>query len=41
VIELGSSIVMVTHDRQAASLADRVLELEDGRLVSDSTRVDR
>jgi putative ABC transport system ATP-binding protein len=41
VIELGSSIVMVTHDRQAASLADRILELEDGRLVSDSARTGR
>jgi putative ABC transport system ATP-binding protein len=41
VIELGSSVVMVTHDRQAAGIADRVVELEDGRLVADSAQVGR
>jgi putative ABC transport system ATP-binding protein len=41
VADLDSNVVMVTHDRRAASIADRVLELEDGRLVGDSARVDR
>ena len=31
--ELGQTIVMVTHDASAASYADTVLFLEDGRIV--------
>ena len=33
--ELGQTIIMVTHDARAASTADRVLFLKDGRLVHD------
>ncbi len=33
--ELGQSIVMVTHDARAASYADTVLFLADGRIVGD------
>jgi putative ABC transport system ATP-binding protein len=33
--ELGQTIVMVTHDPVAASYADRVLFLADGRLVDE------
>ena len=33
--ELGQSVVMVTHDPRAASYADRVLFLADGRPVRD------
>jgi putative ABC transport system ATP-binding protein len=33
--ELGQTIVMVTHDPAAASYADRVLFLADGRIVDD------
>jgi putative ABC transport system ATP-binding protein len=33
--EYGQSIVMVTHDPRAASYADRVLVLADGRIVQD------
>jgi putative ABC transport system ATP-binding protein len=33
--EFGQSVVMVTHDHQAASYADRRIELVDGRVVSD------
>ena len=36
--EYGQSIAMVTHDAVAASHADRVLILEDGRLVADLPR---
>jgi putative ABC transport system ATP-binding protein len=32
---LGQTIVMVTHDPNAASYADRVLFLEDGRIVDE------
>jgi putative ABC transport system ATP-binding protein len=32
---LGATVVMVTHDPLAASFADRVVYLADGRLVSD------
>jgi putative ABC transport system ATP-binding protein len=33
--ELGQTVVMVTHDAHAASVADRVLVLADGRIVHD------
>jgi putative ABC transport system ATP-binding protein len=33
--EFGQTIVMVTHDATAASIADRVLVLVDGRIVRD------
>jgi len=32
---LGQTTVMVTHDAQAAAIADRVLFLDDGRIVRD------
>jgi putative ABC transport system ATP-binding protein len=32
---LGQSVVMVTHDPRAASYADRVLFLADGRIVEE------
>lgn len=35
---LGQTIVMVTHDPVAASYADRVVFLVDGRIVSEATR---
>ena len=34
--ELGQTIVMVTHDPVAASYADRVVFLVDGRIVSET-----
>jgi putative ABC transport system ATP-binding protein len=33
--ELGQTVVMVTHDAVAASYADRVIFLADGRIVDD------
>jgi putative ABC transport system ATP-binding protein len=38
--ELGQTIVMVTHDAQAASVADRIVFLEDGRIVRDEGHLD-
>jgi putative ABC transport system ATP-binding protein len=35
VSEMGQSVVMVTHDPQAASYADRVVFLADGQLVDE------
>src|SRR5215218_2668531 len=35
---LGQTTVMVTHDAQAAAIADRVLFLADGRIVRDLGR---
>jgi putative ABC transport system ATP-binding protein len=35
--ELGQTVVMVTHDPAAASYADRVLFLADGRVVDEMT----
>jgi ABC-type lipoprotein export system ATPase subunit len=34
--EEGMTIVMVTHDRELASRADRSIRLQDGRIVDDS-----
>lgn len=34
--ELGQTLIMVTHDPVAAQWADRIVELRDGRVVSDS-----
>ncbi|HZY41756.1 MAG TPA: ABC transporter ATP-binding protein [Anaerolineae bacterium] len=36
--ELGHTIVMVTHDAYAASYADRVVFLKDGRVIRDLQR---
>ncbi len=36
--EFGQTIIMVTHDAGAASYADRLLLLADGRIVHDGTR---
>ncbi len=33
--EVGSTLVMVTHDARAAAKCHRILSLQDGRLVSD------
>ncbi|MGR8010137.1 ABC transporter ATP-binding protein [Streptomyces hypolithicus] len=35
--ELGQTVVMVTHDPAAASYADRVIFLADGRIVDEMT----
>ena len=34
----GCTVIMVTHDAAAASTADRVLVLADGRIVHDLPR---
>ena len=36
--DLGQTMVMVTHDAQAAEIADRVLFLADGRIVEELPR---
>ncbi|MCU0261767.1 MAG: ABC transporter ATP-binding protein, partial [Ilumatobacteraceae bacterium] len=33
--ELGQTVVMVTHDPVAASYADRIVFLADGRIVDE------
>lgn len=40
VIEFGQSVVMVTHEREAAERADRIITLSDGRIAADE-RIDR
>jgi putative ABC transport system ATP-binding protein len=35
--EIGSTLVMVTHDADAAATCHRILSLKDGKLVSDGT----
>ena len=37
--EFGQTVIMVTHDASAASIADRVVFLRDGRVVRDSGRM--
>ncbi len=39
VSEFGQTIVMVTHDPRAAAYADRLIELEDGRVIRDGVPV--
>jgi putative ABC transport system ATP-binding protein len=36
--EIGSTLVMVTHDAGAAAACRRILSLKDGKLVSDTDR---
>ena len=38
--ERGRTVVMVTHDPRAASIADRVVMLSDGRAVMDRAGMD-
>ena len=33
--ELGQTVIMVTHDMAIARKADRIIEIEDGRIASD------
>lgn len=37
--EFHHSVVMVTHDSSLASIADRVVELADGRIVAENEKV--
>ena len=37
--DFGQTVVMVTHDAHAASFADRLLVLADGRIVHDGDSV--
>ncbi len=39
--EFGQTVVMVTHDAQAASVADRIVVLRDGEVVHDGSAADR
>jgi len=39
--ELGQTIIMVTHDAGAASIADRILFLHDGAIVLDVGKISR
>ena len=38
--EFGQAVVMVTHDASAAAVADRVIFLDDGRVVADDSGLD-
>jgi putative ABC transport system ATP-binding protein len=37
--DFGQTVVMVTHDAEAAGIADRLIELADGRIVRDEAIV--
>jgi putative ABC transport system ATP-binding protein len=34
--EQGSTILLVTHDNRILNIADRIVHLEDGRLINNS-----
>jgi len=34
-VQTGTTVVMVTHDRNAAQIADRIVSVKDGQIVSD------
>jgi putative ABC transport system ATP-binding protein len=34
-LESGRAVIIVTHDNRIFDLADRILAMEDGRIVSD------
>ena len=36
--ELGQTLIVITHDENVALMADRVIAIEDGRLVRDERR---
>jgi putative ABC transport system ATP-binding protein len=39
--DFGQTVIMVTHDAGAASIADRIIFLKDGRIVQDRERMTR
>ena len=39
--ELGITLVLVTHDLNVAEQAERIIQLEDGRIARDSEVMDR
>jgi putative ABC transport system ATP-binding protein len=34
--ELGQTVLMITHNMEAAAIADRILQVRDGQIVSDT-----
>ena len=36
--EEGWTVIMVTHDTEAASYADRIIELKDGKIISEADK---
>ena len=39
--ELGTTTVVITHNADIAQMADRVIRLSDGRIVSDAANPDK
>ena len=37
----GTTLIMVTHDTEVAERAERIVEVRDGRIVSDDRTLDR
>ena len=36
---LGAALLVVTHDPRIAPFADRMIRMEDGRIIADEPRV--
>ena len=34
----GQTLIMITHDEELAQMADRILIIEDGRVVNDGRK---
>ena len=37
----GTSVIMVTHNEKIAEMADRIIRLKDGRIISDEKNADK
>ena len=33
------TVIMVTHDQEIASIADRVITIEDGKIIQDTNHI--
>ncbi|RLI34385.1 ABC transporter ATP-binding protein, partial [Candidatus Bathyarchaeota archaeon] len=36
--EFGTTIIVVTHDREIAEMTDRIIYLRDGRIIGEELR---
>lgn len=36
--QFGQTLILITHDRDIAQLADRIVHIEDGKIVGDTRK---
>ena len=39
--KLGQTVVIITHDMQCAKLCNRILKIEDGKIVDDKGNISK